>query len=263
MFEAAGLTRHLCRTSLGVVHYVRAGPPAAPVVVLLHQTPRSIDEYAEVLPRLATTHAVIAIDTPGYGCSDRPVEQPTIADYAASVLAVLDDAGCDRAWVGGHHTGGVIAVELAASRPERVAGVVFSGPVYVDEAMRPALSAHFRQWHVASDGSHLIEKWRKMLDWTQQPALAQRVTLDLFRAGETSEFGHFAVGAYRMEDRLGLLRCPGLLIYGRRDPFTSRSQVAPLAAAFTRVAHVDLDGGIFLPNEAPDAWAEAVRSFAG
>lgn len=262
MPDSDGMSRHLCRTPLGVVHYVRAGPPKAPVVVLLHQTPRSVDEYAEVLPRLAATHAAIAIDTPGYGCSDRPPGRPTIADYSASVAAVLDHAGCDRAWVAGHHTGGVIAVELAAGWSDRVEGVVFSGPVYVDEAMRQTLSAHFKQWHVAADGSHLIEKWRKMLDWTQQPALAQRVTLDLFRAGETSEWGHFAVGAYRMENRLGRLRCPGLLIYGRRDPFTSRSQAAPLAAAFTRVAHVDLDGGIFLPNEAPDAWAEAVRAFA-
>ena len=39
----------------------------------------------------------------------------------------------------GHHTGAVIAVELAAAAPERAGSLVLSGPVYVDEAMRQAL----------------------------------------------------------------------------------------------------------------------------
>ena len=50
-------------------------------LILLHQTPRSVDEFAEVLPLLAKHHQTIAIDNPGYGCSD-PVEgQPTVAEY--------------------------------------------------------------------------------------------------------------------------------------------------------------------------------------
>ena len=254
--------RLLCATPLGTVHYLDVGAVDAPTVALLHQTPRSIDEFAEVVPRLARTHRVLAVDTPGYGCSDHPATPPTIADYATSVLAVLDDAGCERAWVGGHHTGGVIAVELAAARPARVQGVVFSGPVYTDAPMRAALSAHFGQWRVAADGSHLREKWEKMLRWAGDPALAQRVTVDLFRAGETSEFGHFAVAAYAMEDRLPAVRCPGLLIYGRRDPFSTRAQAAPLAAAFTPASEIELEGGIFLPNEVPGPWADAVAAFA-
>lgn len=263
MTDAVVVTRSLCPTPLGTVHYLDAGPAEARVVVvLLHQTPRSVDEFAEVLPRLATTHRIVAIDTPGYGCSDRPTSPPSIADYAASVEAVLDAARVGRAYAAGHHTGGVIAVELAASCPERVAGVVFSGPVYLDAPMRVMLSAHFNQWHIEADGTHLLAKWQKMAAWARDPALTQRVTMDIFRAGEVSEYGHFAVAAYRMEERIAHVRCPGLLIYGRQDPFSTREQVAPLRAAFDTVAEVELHGGIFLPNEAPDAWADAVRAFA-
>lgn len=256
------MRRRLCPSPLGIVHYLELGPAEAPAVVLLHQTPRSVDEFAEVVPLLARTHRVVAVDTPGYGCSDRPSVQPSVADYAAAIVAVLDDAKCERAWVAGHHTGGVIGVELAAAHPTRIAGLAFSGPVFVDGPTRAELARHFAQWRPAADGAHLVEKWRKFQGWTDSTALVQRMVTDVFRAGETSEFGHFAVAAYAMEARLPLVRCPGLLIYGRRDPFATRAQAAPLREALRGCREVELDGGVFLPNEVPEAWAEAVRAFA-
>ncbi len=252
------MTRRLCDSPLGCVHYVEAGPPGGTPVVLLHQTPRSIDEFVDVVPLLARTRRVIAIDTPGYGCSDRPAVQPSIGDYAGAILAVLDRAGCARACVVGHHTGAVIAVELAAAHPSRVAAIALSGPVYLDEGNRHALGAHFAQWHVKADGTHLIEKWNKFRAWLPDAALVQRLVVDLVRGGETSEFGHFAVAQYRMEDRLPLVRCPGLLIYGSRDPFTSRDAAAPFRAALRPVHEVTIDAGVFLPTEAPVPFAEAL-----
>lgn len=253
--------RHLVPTSLGHVHAVEAGPPGALPVVLLHQTPRSTDEFAEVLPLLARTHRTIAIDTPGYGCSDPVAGEPAIAEYAGAIVDVWDRLGIASAWVVGHHTGAVIGVELAAAFPSRVAGLVLSGPVYLDAAGREALARHFVQWRVRDDGAHLIEKWEKFLAWVPDPRLVQRLVVDLFRAGETSEQGHFAVAAYRMEDRLPLVRCPGLLVYGSRDPFASRERAGPFRAVLHPAEEVVLDAGVFLPNEAAAAFASAVRAF--
>jgi pimeloyl-ACP methyl ester carboxylesterase len=115
---------------------------------------------------------------------------------------------------------------------------------------------------VQADGSHLQEKWARFSRWVDSPQLTHRLLVDLLVAGETSEFGHFAVAEYRMEDRLPLVACPGLLIYGRRDPFTKRDQAAPFRAALRPVREIELEGGVFLPNEAPDAYADAIRDFA-
>ena len=104
-----------CESALGQVHCVVAGEGAGAPLLLLHQTPRSTDEFAEVLPLLARQRRVIAIDTPGYGCSDRVPGQPSIADYAGAAIDVLDALGIEQATVVGHHTGAVIAVELAAA----------------------------------------------------------------------------------------------------------------------------------------------------
>ena len=80
------MKRHLIDTTMGQVHCVTAGSGAGVPLVLLHQTPRSIDEFAEVIPLLARSRRVIAIDTPGYGASDPVPGQPTVADYANAVV---------------------------------------------------------------------------------------------------------------------------------------------------------------------------------
>lgn len=253
--------RLLVPTALGRVHCLVAGPAEGLPVVLLHQTPRSVDEFAGVLPLLAGTRRVIAVDAPGYGCSDRPDRQPTVAEYAAVVGEVLDACGAPRAGVVGHHTGAVVGVELAASEPERVAGLVLSGPIYIDAETRAMLGAVFGQWRVRADGSHLAEKWEKFAGWTEDPDIVQRAVVDLVRAGETSEFGHFAVAEYRMEERLGLVRCPVLLVFGRRDPFRVEGGDAPFRAALGGCRSIELDGGVFLPEECPDELARAVLEF--
>jgi len=257
------MRRRLCDTRLGQVHCVEAGADDATPLLLLHQTPRSVDEFAEVIPLLAADRRVIAMDTPGYGCSDRVPGCPTVADYAGSALDVLDAYGVERAIVVGHHTGAVIAVEMAAAAPARVERVVLSGPVYTDAAGRAELAQFFRQWTVAPDGSHLLDKWQKMLRWLPQPALVQRFVVDLFRAGEASEQGHFAVAEYPMEGRLPLVNCPALLLFGRDDPFASQERAAPLLAAFRPARVQTIAAGVFAANEAPGLFARAVLDYVG
>jgi pimeloyl-ACP methyl ester carboxylesterase len=252
------IDRRFCRTRLGQVHVVLAGKDPRPPLVLLHQTPRSVDEFAEVLPLLARERRVVAIDTPGYGCSDRVPGQPSVEDYAGAVLDALDALEIGRFVPVGHHTGEIIAVELAASAPDRVDRVALSGPVDLDEAGREYLKPFFRQWTIAPDGSHLAEKFGKFLQWVPNPPLVQRLVVDLFRAGTASEQGHFATTCYRMEDRLPLVRCPALLMYGSRDPFSTPARAGLHRAAFRPVAEVTIDAGVFAPNENPGAWAGAV-----
>lgn len=255
------MKRHFLDTSLGQVHYLEDGSPSEKTIVLLHQTPRSIDEFAEIIPIVAERLHVVAIDNPGYGCSDIPDRQPTIEDFAHVVVGVLDHLGIARASLVGHHTGVLVAVEVAATHPDRVDKMVLSGPMYVDEAMRKAWEPLFVQWHVKPDGSHLSEKWKKFSDWTPEPGLVHRMVRDLVRAGETSEYGHFAALNYHMEDRLPLVDKPALLIYGKTDPFVQADKNNVFRETLPVCKEIFLDGGVFLPNEAAEAYAEAVLEF--
>jgi pimeloyl-ACP methyl ester carboxylesterase len=60
--------RSFIGTPSGRIHIASAGSGAP--VLLLHQTPRSWDEFRDVLPLLGRHYRVIAMDTVGYGDSD-------------------------------------------------------------------------------------------------------------------------------------------------------------------------------------------------
>ena len=114
----------------GQIHYVTAG--AGRPVLLLHQTPRSWDEYRDVIPLLAVERRVVAMDTIGYGESYKPPRRCDIEDYGRGAIALLDGLGIRSTAIVGHHTGAVIAMELAASYPERVERLVLSSSPFVD-----------------------------------------------------------------------------------------------------------------------------------
>ena len=118
----------------GTIHYVTAG--AGDPVLLLHQTPRSWDEYRDVIPPSAENFSVIAMDTLGFGDSEKPSRPSSVEGYGRAVVAFLDALGIERTSIVGHHTGGVVAVEVAATHPDRVNRLVLSGTTCVDEEGR-------------------------------------------------------------------------------------------------------------------------------
>ena len=129
------IERSFVRIKSGLVHVAACG--AGRPILLLHQTPRSWDEYREVLPLLGARYRAIAMDTVGFGDSQPlPAGTDSIEAWAEAAHEVLAALGHARAVVAGHHTGAAIAVEMAASRPERVEALVLSACPYVDAARR-------------------------------------------------------------------------------------------------------------------------------
>jgi 3-oxoadipate enol-lactonase len=76
-----------------------------------------------LLPALTQTHRAITFDNRGTGDSDT-TRAPSIAQFAADALAVLDAAGVERAHVYGVSMGGGIAGEFAIRYPERCLSLV-------------------------------------------------------------------------------------------------------------------------------------------
>ena len=67
-------------TPEGQVHYVTEG--SGEPLLLLHMTPQSTYQFRELMPLLAESRRVIAMDTIGYGDSFRPQRQHYMEDYA-------------------------------------------------------------------------------------------------------------------------------------------------------------------------------------
>jgi pimeloyl-ACP methyl ester carboxylesterase len=204
----------------GRLHYVEAG--AGSPILALHQTPRSWDEFRELLPLLAARHRVIAMDTIGFGASDPVAGGGSIEAYAQAAGELLDALGVGEVCVLGHHTGGVIAIELAARRPDQVRDLVLSSTPYVDGAARHrrASRAPIDEVPHHDDGAHLALLWQQRQAFYPEgrPDILTRFVIDALRAGDNAVAGHRAVGEYRMEDRVASVRARTLLIGASADP---------------------------------------------
>jgi pimeloyl-ACP methyl ester carboxylesterase len=108
----------------GLHMYYEVAGSGSPLV-LLHGGMLTIDlNFAGLIPALAASHTVIAVELQGHGRTadiDRPI---TPAALASDVVALLDHLGVDRAHVLGHSMGAAAALELAVSHPDRVRSVV-------------------------------------------------------------------------------------------------------------------------------------------
>lgn len=69
---------------------------------------------------------VISFDTPGVGGSQTPVRPLTISELATLSVAVLEEAGFDKADILGFSHGGALAQQLAHDAPGRVNGLILA-----------------------------------------------------------------------------------------------------------------------------------------
>ncbi|MBW8719510.1 MAG: alpha/beta fold hydrolase [Variovorax paradoxus] len=259
------IRRAFADLSVGQVHYAACGDASAPAVLLLHQSPRSWAEYREVLPLLGARHRAIAMDTAGFGDSADGGVPASIAQWARVAGELLDALGIAQADVVGHHTGGVIAVELAAALPGRVRSLVLSSTPYTGETFRIARAKRPPIDEVApsEDGSHLAALWQKRQGFYPEgrPDLLEAFVRDALKVGHRVEEGHRAVASYRMEERIGRVTQPALIIRATADPFAA-PHAEELLHHLPQARIVDIEGGMVpLPDQMPEAFAQAVLEF--
>jgi pimeloyl-ACP methyl ester carboxylesterase len=164
----AGLSRSYLPCRFGQLHLRIAEPlpkyRGRPPLLLFHQTPLSGRMFERVMPHLAVSRRVIAVDTPGYGESDRPEQRPDLAGYGDAILDALA-----RRWGGpfdllGYHTGAAIALDLAARRREVRRLVLLAAPLF-DATRRKALVDQLSgaKDPFPTDGSELLRQWQGSL----------------------------------------------------------------------------------------------------
>ena len=261
------IRRGYADTSRGQVHYAEVIPvaPASPLpVVLLHQTPRSWDEYREVLPLLGRTRRAIAMDTIGFGAS-APIAEHGIETYASVLAEFIQALSLPKVALVGHHTGGLIAIETAARAPGLIAALVLSSTPHYDADGRARAAARppVDQVTERPDGSHLAELWRKRQGFypAGRPDLLTRLVRDALILGPAAEAGHEACKRYRLEDRAGLVQCPVLCLGASADPFAF-PDLEPLAARFPQARVTVIEGGMVpLMEQRPAEVAEVLSEF--
>jgi pimeloyl-ACP methyl ester carboxylesterase len=137
-------TRTVSRPGGVELSVTEAGPADGPLVVLAHGFPELAWSWRHQVPALAEAgYHVLAPDQRGYGRSTQPadVEAYDIAHLTDDLVALIDDAGRERAAIVGHDWGSMVVWGTAQRHPGRVAGVVGMSVPFVPRGDHPPTSA--------------------------------------------------------------------------------------------------------------------------
>jgi pimeloyl-ACP methyl ester carboxylesterase len=110
----------------------KSAPASARPLILLHGLLLSQEMHKPLAEALAAHgNRVITMDLLGHGKSDRPRDmwRYSMASYGSEVVALMDHLELEQAVVMGTSLGANAALEVAASRPERLRGMVIEMPV--------------------------------------------------------------------------------------------------------------------------------------
>lgn len=141
-------------------------PPAAQNIELAWESPR----FRVLLERMGSFCRHVHFDKRGTGVSDRTVGVPTMDQRVEDLLTVMDDAGVGSAYLVGVSEGGPMALQFAATYPERVDGVVvltsgariFGDMTTEESEMRRVRAEHLLDvW--GTDASVSVDVWAPSL----------------------------------------------------------------------------------------------------
>ncbi|HCS56825.1 MAG TPA: alpha/beta hydrolase [Gordonia polyisoprenivorans] len=124
-------TRRELTTDKGVLRYHEAGAADAPPLILLHGSGPGVTgwrNYRGNLGFFAQTHHCYVIEFPGFGVSDAWEGMPVLT-AGKSVITFMDALGIASAPMIGNSMGGVVGVNLAIRKPDRVEKLVTIGGV--------------------------------------------------------------------------------------------------------------------------------------
>ena len=207
----------------GQIHLRVAKPEkdsAHPPLICFHMSPNSGRIYNTFLGHMGTDRLAVAPDTPGFGDSDPPSRQPSIADYAAAMTSVLDALGLTTVDIMGYHTGSETCVELALQQPKRVRKLVLtSAPIFSEEELQ-SFRDHYAKPEWSTDGSHVAEKWRDHLFWAGPGYTMDHMAVnfaDALRRPGISWWGHNAAFDFPMGEKLKQVNQPVLVLNPNDD----------------------------------------------
>jgi 3-oxoadipate enol-lactonase len=233
------------------LHHAVAGPADAPVALLLPPLGGTVDMWEPQVPALADRRRVVRVDTRGHGSSPVPPGPYDIDDLVDDVLALLDQLGVPQADVVGLSLGGMTALRLAATRPERVARVAV---LCTSALLGPARQWADRAATVRAHGTGAIAT-AVVARWFTDELRAS--DLDLVRWAEAMVSGVPAEGyasccgvIERLDLRADLprIRAPLLAIAGAEDPATPPEHLEAIAAGVPGARLLVVPGAAHLAN---------------
>jgi pimeloyl-ACP methyl ester carboxylesterase len=247
--------------------YQEAG--AGSPLLLVHGWPASSYYWSSVIPLLARTHRVIAVDLKGFGRSDKPhTAGYRIVDLADDLVQFLRAIGLESTDLIGHSMGGMISYAMTLRNPECVRRLItVSAPVHGPSSVFPYLRVGtlpgLRTLAFPLTRVRFMTRLVSTLFTAGNP-IPSEVIEDIAKTTYQSALqSQLSMQATDFSARLSEIRHQTLLIYGERDlvitptqPLMARGRIASSRIEVMSVGHC--------PSvEDPDTFANLVLQFLG
>lgn len=275
-------TKRELATEQGVLRYHEAGDLSAPPLILLHGSGPGVTgwrNYRGNLGFFARTHHCFVLEFPGFGVSD-PVEGHPVLSAGSSVIRFMDALGIDDAAVIGNSMGGVVGINLAIKKPERVRALVTIGGVGPN-VFSPSPSEGLRllqEFTDAPDRDRLIrwlhsmvydralvteslieERWQAAIDPDAQQTARMMYSSAAFEMQQQFLASSDAPPYWSMMHKVS---CPTLLTWGRDDRVSPPDMaMVPMRLIPDAQLHVFPRCGHWVMIEAKDAFEATVAAF--
>lgn len=253
--------------------YETLGDPGDPALILLHGLGSSLLVWHDEMCAGFVDRGffVVRMDHRDSGLSTVLPDgaRYTLEDMASDAVAVLDDAGCERAVVCGYSLGGMVAQTMAVAFPERVAGLVslashtgelgigdptpeayaalIAPPASTVEEQIEADLAGYRLWsnpewrNEQAEREYLERSYRRA--W--HPGASQRQFKAAARSGSRAE-------------ALAALDVPALVIHGSGDTLIGPDAGRRTAELIPGAQYLEIEGmGHELP---PQVWSPIISA---
>jgi len=139
---------HRVRVNGMQMYYEVSGPAGGDPLIILHGAYMNIPSMGAIIPRLAQTRRVYALEFQGHGRTtdiDRPITYPNLAD---DVAAFMDALGLRKADVFGYSMGAGAGLQLAIRHPQKVNKLVVASVAYDSSGWQPEFKAVIPQMTV-------------------------------------------------------------------------------------------------------------------
>jgi pimeloyl-ACP methyl ester carboxylesterase len=270
---ASDLASHTVDSGGVRLHCVTSGPPAGPMVLLLHGFPARWSTWRHAMGALAGAgFFAVAPDLRGYGESDKPpgVQAYAVTRIVEDVAAIIQAFGRRSACVAGHDFGGGVAWATAMLRPDlvlRLATLNSVHPVGFQRQMRK-WSQLKKSWYVLFFLLPWAPEWylsRNDFGFVRSSladdGLSPETIADILEGIRPPGATHAAVNWYRASFRGGLAKhqltakveVPTLVIWGDRDRYLDPELAVPPQELVTRARIEHVPGAShWVQHDAPD-----------
>ncbi len=253
--------------------YLEGGDASKPLLLLVHGFAGDKDNWSMIAPYLTRDYHVIAPDLPGFGENERnPDLAYDLQAQTARLKAFADALGLSRPHIGGNSMGGWIALRYAIDYPDALASLILLNNAGVNganesELQKQAANEDYNPLVLANleDADRLVA-----MVVHKPPHIPSRLKPVLYADGlkyrdqlDTIFWVIATEGRdHPLNDRLGEVKVPTLIIWGRHDKLLDVSCVPVLEAGIAgSVSHIFEHVGHVPMIEDPKATAAVIKGF--